>query len=100
MLLLLTVYDKKKKIMNTVRKQGFIEKKEQQELFNWLYTDIDLPKRAYEVYDMLNLFNKLDFSINDYENNTKIQIIEQQLKAANEAIIQTLKTIEEKKQNK
>jgi len=97
---LLTVYDKKKKIMNTVRKQGFIEKKEQQELFNWLYTDIDLPKRAYEVYDMLNLFNKLDFSINDYENNTKIQIIEQQLKAANEAIIQTLKTIEEKKQNK
>jgi hypothetical protein len=86
--------------MSTVRKQGFIEKKEQQELFNWLYTDIDLPKRAYEVYDMLNLFNKLDFSINDYENNTKIQIIEQQLKAANEAIIQSLKTIEEKKQNK
>jgi len=100
MLLLLTVYDKKKKIMNTVRKQGFIEKNEQQKLFIWLYTNIDLPKRAYEVYDMLNLFNKLDFSINDQENNAKIQIIEQQLKAANEAIIQTLKTIEEKKQNK
>ncbi len=86
--------------MNTVRKQKFIEKNEQQKLFIWLYTTFDLPKRVYEIQDMLNLFNKLDFSINDQENNAKIKIIEQQLKAANEAIIQTLKTIEEKKQNK
>jgi Zn-dependent M32 family carboxypeptidase len=83
---------------NTVRKQGFLEKKEQQELFNWLHKSIDLPKRVYEIHDMLNLFNKLDFSINDYENNIKIIQVEHQLKTANEAILQTLKTIEEKKQ--
>ena len=85
---------------NTVRKQRFIEKKEQQELLNWLYVNIDLPKRTYEIHDMLNLFNKLDFSINDQENNQKILIIEQMLKRTNEAILQTLKTIEEKKQTK
>lgn len=86
--------------MNTVRKQGFIEKKEQQELFNWLYKSIDLPKRVYEIHDMLNLFNKLEFSLNDQENNQKITYIEVLLKRANEEIIQILKTIEEKKQNK
>jgi len=85
---------------DTVRKQGFIEKKEQQELFTWLYTTIDLPKRVYEIQDMLNLFNKLDFSINDQENNQKITYIELMLKRANEAILQSLKTIEEKKQTK
>jgi len=77
--------------------QKFIEKKEQQELFNWLYINIDLPKRVYEINDMLNLFNKLDFSINDQENYQKIRIIEQMLQKANEAILQTLKIIEEKK---
>ena len=86
--------------MNTVRKQGFIEKKEQQELFNWLYKSFDLPKRVYEIHDMLNLFNKLEFSLNDQENNQKITYIEVLLKRANEEIIQILKTIEEKKQNK
>ena len=45
---------------------------------------------------MLNLFNKIDFSINDHENNQKIKFIEQQLKNTNEAILQTLKIIEEK----
>ena len=85
---------------NTVRKQGFIEKNEQQKLFIWLYTTFDLPKRVYEIQDMLNLFNKLDFSINDQENNAKITYIEVMLKQANEAILQTLKTIEEKKQTK
>ena len=85
---------------NTVRKQAFIEKKEQQELLTWLYTTIDLPKRVYEIQDMLNLFNKLDFSINDQENNQKITYIELMLKRANEAILQSLKTIEEKKQTK
>jgi hypothetical protein len=83
--------------MNTYMGKKFIEKKEQQELFNWLYKDIDLPKRAFEIHDMLNLFNKLDFSINDYENNKKIIFIEQMLQKANEAILQTLKIIEEKK---
>ena len=82
--------------MNTVRKQGFIEKKEQQELFNWLHKTFDLPKRVFEIHDMLNLFTKLDFSINDYENNIKIKQVEHQLKTANEAILQTLKIIEEK----
>ena len=86
--------------MNTVRKQGFIEKKEQQELFNWLHKTFDLPKRVFEIHDMLNLFTKLDFSINDCENNNKIIVIEHLLKRANEAILQTLKTIEEKKQTK
>ena len=85
---------------NTVRKQGFIEKNEQQKLFIWLYTNFDLPKRVYEIQDMLNLFNKLDFSINDQENNQKITYIELMLKRANEAILQSLKTIEEKKQTK
>ena len=83
--------------MNTYMGQKFIEKKEQQELFNWLYINIDLPKRVYEINDMLNLFNKLDFSINDQENYQKIRIIEQMLQKANEAILQTLKIIEEKK---
>ncbi len=86
--------------MNTYKGNKFIEKKEQQELFNWLYGNIDLTKRVYEIHDMLNLFNKLDFSINDYENNIKIIQVEHQLKTANEAILQTLKTIEEKKQTK
>ena len=85
---------------NTVRKQGFIEKKEQQELFNWLHKTLNLTARVYEIHDMLNLFNKLDFSINDQENNAKITYIENMLKQANEVILQTLKTIEEKKQNK
>jgi len=49
---------------------------------------------------MLNLFTKLDFSINDYENNNKIKQVEHQLKKANEAILQTIKTIEEKKHMK
>ena len=85
---------------DTVRKQGFIEKNEQQKLFTWLYTTFDLPKRVYEIQDMLNLFNKLDFSINDQENHAKITYIELMLKQANEAILQSLKTIEEKKQTK
>jgi hypothetical protein len=46
------------------------------------------------------MLNKIDFSINDYENNNKIIQVERQLKNANEAILQTLKTIEEKKQTK
>ena len=84
--------------MNTYKGNKFIEKKEQQELFNWLHKTLNLTARVYEIHDMLNLFNKLDFSINDYENNIKIIQVEQQLKTANEAILQTLKTIEEKKQ--
>ena len=82
--------------MNTYMGQKFIEKREQQELFNWLHKSIDLHKRTYEIHDMLNLFNKIDFSINDHENNQKIKFIEQQLQNANEAILQTLKIIEEK----
>ena len=84
--------------MKTYNGNKFIEKKEQQELFNWLHKTFNLPARVYEIHDMLNLFNKLDFSINDYENNIKIIQVEHQLKRANEAILQTLKTIEEKKQ--
>ena len=84
--------------MNTYKGNKFIEKKEQQELFNWLHKTFNLTARVYEIHDMLNLFNKLDFSINDYENNIKIIQVEHQLKTANEAILQTLKTIEEKKQ--
>jgi len=83
--------------MNTYNGNKYIEKKEQQELFNWLHKTLNLTARVYEIYDMLNLFNKLDFSINDYENNNKIIQVEQQLKNANEAILQTLKIIEEKK---
>lgn len=86
--------------MNTYKGNKFIEKKEQQELFNWLHKTFNLPARVYEIHDMLNMLNKIDFSINDYENNNKIIQIEQQLKNANEAILQTLKSIEEKKQNK
>ena len=82
--------------MNTYNGNKFIEKKEQQELFNWLHKTFNLPARVYEIQDMLNLFTKLDFSINDYENNIKIIQIEHQLKKANEAILQTLKIIEEK----
>ena len=85
---------------NTVRKQDFIEKKEQQELFNWLHKTFNLPARVYEIQDMLNMLNKIDYSINDYENNNKIIQIEHQLKKANEAILQTIKTIEEKKHMK
>ena len=83
--------------MNTYMGKKFIEKREQQELFNWLHKSIDLPKRTYEIHDMLNLFNKIDFSINDHENNQKIKFIEQQLKNTNEVILQTLKLIENKK---
>ena len=86
--------------MNTYKGNKFIEKKEQQELFNWLHKTFNLPARVYEIHDMLNMLNKLDFSINDYENNNKIIQVERQLKNANEAILQTLKTIEEKKQTK
>ena len=82
--------------MNTYNGNKFIEKKEQQELFNWLHKTFNLPARVYEIQDMLNLFTKLDFSINDYENNIKIKQVEHQLKTANEAILQTLKIIEEK----
>ena len=85
---------------DTVRKQGFIEKNEQQKLFTWLYTTVDLLKLVYEIQDMVNLFNKLDFSINDQENHAKITYIELMLKQANEAILQSLETIEEKKQTK
>ena len=67
---------------NTVRKQAFIEKKEQQELLTWLYTTIDLPKRVYEIQDMLNLFNKLDFSINDQENNAENNIYRANVKTS------------------
>jgi len=86
--------------MNTYKGNKFIEKKEQQELFNWLHKTFNLPAHVYEIHDMLNMLNKIDFSINDYENNIKIIQIEGQLKNANEAILQTLKTIEEKKQTK
>jgi len=86
--------------MNTYNGNKYIEKKEQQELFNWLHKTFNLPARVYEIHDMLNMLNKLDFSINDYENNNKIIQVERQLKNANEAILQTLKTIEEKKQTK
>jgi Zn-dependent M32 family carboxypeptidase len=86
--------------MKTYNGNKFIEKKEQQELFNWLHKTFNLPARVYEIYDMLNMLNKIDVSINDYENNIKIIQIERQLKNANEAILQTLKTIEEKKQTK
>ena len=84
--------------MNTYKGNKFIEKNEQQELFNWLHKTFNLPARVYEIHDMLNMLNKIDFSINDYENNIKIIQIEHQLKTANEAILQTLKTIEERKQ--
>jgi len=80
--------------------KAYIEKKEQQGLFNWLYTSIDLPKRVYEIQDMLNLFNKLDFSINDQENHDNITDVERKLKLTNEIILQTLKIIKEKKQTK
>jgi hypothetical protein len=86
--------------MNTYNGNKYIEKKEQQELFNWLHKTFNLPARVYEIHDMLNMLNKIDFSINDYENNNKIIQVERQLKNANEAILQTLKTIEEKKQTK
>ena len=86
--------------MNTYNGNKFIEKKEQQELFNWLHKTFNLPARVYEIHDMLNMLNKIDFSINDYENNNKIIQVERQLKNANEVILQTLKTIEEKKQTK
>ena len=86
--------------MNTYKGNKLIEKKEQQELFNWLHKTFNLPARVYEIHDMLNMLNKIDFSINDYENNIKIIQIEHQLKNANEAILQTLKSIEEKKQTK
>jgi Zn-dependent M32 family carboxypeptidase len=86
--------------MNTYKGNKFIEKKEQQELFNWLHKTFNLPARVYEIHDMLNMLNKIDVSINDYENNIKIIQIERHLKNANEAILQTLKTIEEKKQTK
>jgi len=86
--------------MNTFMGKAYIEKKEQQGLFNWLYTTINLPKRIYEIQDMLNLFNKLDFSIGNQENHDKLIDIEQKLKLTNEIILQTLKIIEEKKQTK
>ena len=86
--------------MNTFMGKAYIEKKEQQGLFNWLYTTIDLPKRVYEIQDMINLFNKLDFSINDEENHDNITDIERKLKLTNEIILQTLKIIKEKKKTK
>ena len=86
--------------MNTYNGNNFIEKKEQQELFNWLHKTFNLPAHVFEIHDMLNMLNKIDFSINDYENNNKIIQIEHQLKKANETILQTIKTIEEKKQMK
>ena len=86
--------------MNTYKGNKLIEKKEQQELFNWLHKTFNLPAHVFEIHDMLNMLNKIDFSINDYENNIKIIQIEHQLKNANEAILQTLKSIEEKKQTK
>jgi len=80
--------------------KSYIEKKEQSDLLNWLYTSIDLPKQVYEIHDTLNLFNQLDFSLNDQKNRQKIMYIEQLLRQSNEAILQTLKIIEEKKQTK
>ena len=53
--------------MNTYKGNKFIEKKEQQELFNWLHKTFNLPAHIYEIHDMLNMLNKIDFSINDYE---------------------------------
>lgn len=85
--------------MSTVKpmKKEFIEIKEQVHLLNWLYTTIDLPKRVYEIHDMIRLFDKLDFSINDQETHMKITYIESLLKQSGEEISQTLKTIESKK---
>ena len=85
--------------MSTVKpmKKEFVEIKEQIHLLNWLYTTIDLPKRVYEIHDMIRLFDKLDFSINDQETHSKITYIESLLKQAREEISQTLKTIESKK---
>lgn len=80
--------------------KSYIEKKEQSDLLNWLYTSIDLPKQVYEIHDTLNLFNQLDFSLNNQKNRQKIMYIEQLLRQSNEAILQTLKIIEEKKQTK
>jgi len=40
-------------------KKEFIAIKEQLDLLNWLYTTIDLPKRVYEIHDMIRLFDKL-----------------------------------------
>lgn len=77
--------------------KSYIEKKEQSDLLNWLYTNIDLPKQVYNIHDTLNLFNQLDFSINNQKNRQKIMYIEQILRQSNEAILQTLKTIDNKK---
>lgn len=84
--------------MNTMK--SYTEKKEQSDLLNWLYTNIDLPKQVYEIHDTLNLFNQLDFSINNQKNRQQIMYIEQLLRQSNEAILQTLKTIDNKKNEK
>jgi hypothetical protein len=72
-------------------------RKDQYNLLNWLYVNIDLPKRVYEIHDMLNILDKIDLSINDQENHQKITHIEAMLKQTNEAIVETLKTIDYKK---
>ena len=84
--------------MSDTKKKENNELKDQFKLLNWLYVNIDLPKRVYEIHDMIKICDKLDFSLNDQENHQKICNIEILLKQANEAILQTLKTIEEKKQ--
>ncbi|RZD39297.1 MAG: hypothetical protein CXT73_07755 [Methanobacteriota archaeon] len=75
-------------------------RKDQYNLLNWLYVNIDLPKRVYEIHDMLNILDKIDLSINDQENHQKIMHIESMLKQTNEAIVETLKTIDNKKNKK
>jgi len=73
------------------------ELKDQFKLLEWLYVNIDLPKRIYEIHDMLNIMDKLDFSMNDHENHQKVTIIESMLKQSGEAIAETLKMIAKRK---
>ena len=73
------------------------ELKDQFKLLEWLYVNIDLPKRIYEIHDMLNIMDKLDFSMNDQENHQKITIIESMLKQSGEAIAETLDMIAKRK---